>query len=182
MVSSASPAATAMLRLSPTPEPLSTPVDKPVRLEKTILESKQGQKWQLEAERLDWSNASEKAKAHEVTWYLLALDGKKSIKVEAKGAEIDLNAQLVSFSGSVLAKRLGSNETFIVQRLVYDGKKRLFKGSQGVRWKRQGLELAGEELTADAELSKVQLKGAVKGQSIGANLKAKESESSGGSY
>lgn len=152
---------------SPAPE-------KPVRLEKTVIRTKQGQRWELEADEVDWMNNNSKAKAHEVTWFLLGPKGERTIQVDSVGADLDMEAEVVTFTGKVVAKRLDSVESLVVQHLVYNGKERIFHGSQGVLWKRKGIELAGQTLTANAELDKVQLKGRVKGQTEGGLLKMED--------
>ena len=83
-----------------------------------------------------------------------------------------MNTEIVVFTGEVNARRLDSKETLEVNHLVYDGKKRVFHGSEGVLWKREGMELAGETLTANSELDKVQLKGKVRGKTDGSSLSA----------
>lgn len=106
-----------------------------------------------------------------MTWYLLDPKGDRTVKVVSDGADLDMDDDEVTFQGEVVARRLGSEETLTVQHLIYTGKDRLFHGSEGVLWKRKGIELAGETLTATAELDKVQLKGRVKGKSEGGQLK-----------
>jgi lipopolysaccharide assembly outer membrane protein LptD (OstA) len=96
------------------------------------------------------------------------------VRVESSGADVDMNSELVTFTGEVVARRLDSEESLVVQRLIYNGKSRIFSGSEGVLWKRQGIELAGQTLTATAELDKVQLKGRVKGKTEGGLLKMED--------
>lgn len=151
-----------------------SPEEKPVRLEKTIIKTKQGQRWELEADVVDWMDDNAQAKAQEVTWFLLDDEGARTVRVESLGADVDLNAELVVFTGEVVAQRLGSEESLVVAHLIYNGKERLFHGSDGVLWKRKGFELAGETLTANAELDKVQLKGRVKGKTEGGLIKTDE--------
>lgn len=141
--------------------------DKPIRLEKTFLETKQGQRWQLEADRLDWSDANSRARAYEVTWYLLDATGKRNIVVKSAGADIDMEGQVVTFDGKVVAQRLHSQESLVAQHLVYRGKEKRFYGSQGVVWKRQGIDIRGQSLIANAALDKVRLQGGIRGESRG---------------
>lgn len=151
-----------------------SPDEKPIRLEKTVIRTKQGQRWELEADVVDWMDNNAQAKAQDVIWFLLAEDGERTIRVESIGADVDLNAEMVVFTGEVVAQRIGSEESLVVSHLVYNGKERQFYGSDGVLWKRKGFELAGETLTANAELDKVQLKGRVKGKTEGGLIKTDE--------
>jgi LPS export ABC transporter protein LptC len=155
---------------SPTP----AAEQEPVRLEKTVIKTKQGQRWELQADEVDWMNDNSQAKAQEVTWFLLNPQGQRTVRVESSGADVDMNSELVTFTGEVVARRLDSEESLVVQRLIYNGKSRIFSGSEGVLWKRQGIELAGQTLTATAELDKVQLKGRVKGKTEGGLLKMED--------
>lgn len=157
---------------SPAPGSSASPNDEPVRLEKTVIKTKQGQRWEMEADSVDWMDNTSKAKAEVVTWFLLDPKGKRTVQVDSKGADVDMKAEIVVFTGEVQARRLDSKESLDVQHLVYNGKKRTFHGSEGVLWKREGMELSGETLTATAELDKVQLKGRVRGKSDGTGFSA----------
>lgn len=170
VVASATPAPAASA--TPSPVASASPDDEPVRLEKTVIKTKQGQRWEMEADSVDWMDDSAKAKAQVVTWFLLNPQGQRTVKVESPGADVDMNTEIVVFTGEVNARRLDSKETLEVNHLVYDGKKRVFHGSEGVLWKREGMELAGETLTANSELDKVQLKGKVRGKTDGSSLSA----------
>lgn len=157
-----------------TPDRSPTPAgeEEPVRLEKTVIKTKQGQRWELQANEVDWLDNNSQAKAQEVTWFLLNPEGQRMVKVESPGADVDMEAELVTFTGEVVAKRLDSSEeSLVVQHLIYNGKERIFHGSDGVLWKRKGIQLAGQTLTANADLDKVQLKGRVKGKTEGGLLK-----------
>lgn len=158
---------------SPNPHASASPHEsKPVRLEKTVIKTKQGQRWELEADKVDWLDNNSQAKAQDVTWFLLNPQGQRTIKVESPGADLDMDAEVVTFTGEVVAQRTDtSQESLVVNHLVYDGKGKIFHGSEGVRWKRKGFELAGQTLTANAGLDKVQLKGRVKGKTEGGLLK-----------
>lgn len=165
---SESPSATPQATASVAP----SPDDRPVRLEKTVIRTKQGQRWEMEAEVVDWMDDAAQAKAQDVTWFLFNPQGDKTVKVESAGADVDMNTEIVVFTGEVNARRLDSEETLLVNHLVYNGKKRVFYGSEGVVWKREGIELSAETLTATAELDKVQLKGKVRGKSDQGSLSA----------
>lgn len=162
----------------PTPKASPTPREnKPVRLEKTVIKTKQGQRWELEAEKVDWLDNNQQAKAEDVTWFLLNPQGQRTVKVESPGADVDLQAEMVTFTGEVVARRTDSSaESLLVNHLIYNGKEKVFHGSEGVLWKRSGFELAGQTLTANAELDKVQLKGRVKGKTEGGLLKMEDSD------
>lgn len=150
------------------PEPSASPDDEDaIRLRKTTIKTRQGQKWELEAGEVDWFEEHSKAKATEVTWWLLDKEDKRWVKVESPRADIDMDHEVVTFEGKTVATRLGFPESLVVQHLVYKGKDRKFYGSGGVVWKRANLELSGETLTATSQLDKVQLKGSVKGKSKG---------------
>lgn len=170
---------------SPSPVPRVRPTEgpageeEPVRLEKTVIKTKQGQRWELQADEVDWAEDKSQAKAQAVTWFLLNPEGDRTVKVQSPGADVDMEAEEVVFTGEVVARRLDTlDESLVVNHLIYNGKERVFHGSDGVLWKRKGLQLAGETLTATAELDKVQLKGRVKGQTEGGLLKMDGSEPS----
>lgn len=152
--------------VSPTPESTDLPSDT-VRLRKTTIKTRQGQKWEMEADEVDWMDDRARAKARAVTWWLVDKDDKKWVKVVSPEADIDMEGEVVTFTGETVATRLGFPESLKVKKLVYKGKDRKFYGSGGVLWQRANIELTGETLTATAELDKVQLKGRVKGKSIG---------------
>ena len=155
--------------LSPTPEATSTPDPDgdAIRLKTTTIKTRQGQKWELEAGEVDWFEDRARAKATEVTWWLLDADDKRWVKVESPKADIDMDNEVVTFDGKTVATRLGFPENLVVQHLVYKGKDRKFYGSGGVVWKRANLELSADSLTATSQLDKVQLKGKVQGKSKG---------------
>ncbi len=157
---------------APAPVASASPSEKPVRLEKTTIRTKQGQRWEMEADTVDWMDNAAKAKAQVVTWFLLNPEGERTVRVDSAGADVDMNTEVVVFTGEVNARRLDSKESLEVNHLVYEGKKRIFHGSEGVLWKREGIELSGEKLTATAELDKVQLKGKVRGKSDGSSFSA----------
>lgn len=139
----------------------------PVRVQKSTIRTKQGQRWELEADEVDWMDSRQFAKAYVVTWFLVDEDGEKTVRVDAPAADVDMEGQVVTFIGQVLASRLDSEETLTVEHLIYNGEERMFYGSEGVVWKRDNLTLNGQTLTATAELDKVQLKGQVQGRSRG---------------
>lgn len=154
--------------LSPSPAVSAAPSgDKTVRLQKSTIKTKQGQKWEMEAEEVDWMDDRSKAKAKDVDWWLVDDEGKRWVLVESPVADIDLDSEIVIFEGETVAKRLGFDENLKVQRLVYKGKERMFYGSEGVEWHRGTVMLAGETLKATSTLSQVQLKGKVRGKSEG---------------
>lgn len=171
---------TPVLQRTPSAErrPMGTPSpgaeERPVRLERTVIRTRQGQRWELEAEEVDWMDNRSQAKAHDVTWYLLGPQGERTVRVDSPGADLDMEAELVTFVGQVVARRLDSEESLEVNHLIYRGKERRFYGSEGVLWKRQGVTLAGQALTATAELDKVQLKGRVRGRTEGGLLKLED--------
>lgn len=138
-----------------------------IRLQKTTIKTRQGQKWEMEAESVDWMDGRSQAKATNVDWWLVDAKGKRWVKVESPTADVDMDREVVTFEGETVATRLGFPESLKVKKLVYKGKDRKFYGSGGVLWKRANVELSGETLTATAELDKVQLKGKVKGKSRG---------------
>ena len=152
--------------MTPTPASTDLPSDT-VRLRKTTIKTRQGQKWEMEADEVDWMDDRARAKARDVTWWLVDQDNKKWVKVVSPEADIDMEGEVVTFIGETVATRLGFPESLKVKKLVYKGKDRKFYGSGGVLWQRANIELTGETLTATAELDKVQLKGQVKGKSIG---------------
>ncbi len=141
--------------------------ERQVRVQGSTITTRKGQPWKLEAEEVDWLDSSKAADARNVTWYLLDPDGEPFVKVEALQAEVDVDAELVTFVGEVNASRLDSDEELTVQRLLFDGQARQFFGSEGVVWNRPGYELRGDTLTASAQLDKVQLKGNVEGRFVG---------------
>jgi LPS export ABC transporter protein LptC len=176
---SGSPAALSSPPASPGASSISGGSGKPVRLQKTVIKTKQGQRWEMEADQVDWMDNNSQAKAQQVTWFLLNPQGQRTVKVKSPGADVDMKAQIVTFTGNVVAQKMNSEESLVVQRLVYNGKEKIFHGSEGVLWKRKGFELAGQTLTATAELDKVQLKGRVKGKTEGGLLKQESSPTSG---
>ncbi|MFA7481382.1 MAG: LPS export ABC transporter periplasmic protein LptC [Vulcanimicrobiota bacterium] len=138
-----------------------------VHLRKTTIKTRQGQKWELEAGAMDWSEEGNRAKATDVNWWLIDENGQRWVEVQSPAADIDMDHEIVTFQGETVATRLGFPETLEVQHLVYKGKDRKFYGSGGVIWKRANVELSGETLTATSQLDKVQLRGNVRGKSIG---------------
>lgn len=152
---------------------METPADSPeedepaVHLRKTTIKTRQGQKWELEAGAMDWSEEGNRAKATDVNWWLIDENGQRWVEVQSPAADIDMDHEIVTFQGKTVATRLGFPETLEVQHLVYKGKDRKFYGSGGVIWKRANVELTGETLTATSQLDKVQLRGNVRGKSIG---------------
>lgn len=156
---------------SPSPAASSSPLkgmtEDTVRLAKTTIKFRQGQKWELEADDVDWYDDRSNAKANNVTWWLLDENDKKWVRVDAPKADVQMDTEVITFVGQTVATRLGFPETLKVQHLVYKGKDRKFYGSGGVIWNRANIQLTGETLTATAELDKVQLKGRVKGKSEG---------------
>lgn len=138
-----------------------------VRLRKTTIKTRKGQKWEMEAEEVDWMDDRSSAKAKVVTWWLIDEQDKKWVKVESPRADIDMDAEVVTFIGQTVATRLDYDETLQVQHLVYKGKERKFYGSGGVTWHRETIDLVADTLTATSELDKVQLKGNVKGKMTG---------------
>lgn len=157
---------------TPTPTP-TTPegavgvTEEIIRVKKSTIRTSQGQRWELQAETMDWNDERSSARASEVEWWMIDEKDKRWVKVEAPIADIDMDNDMVTFSGETLATRVGFPETLTVQHLVYKGKDRKFYGSGGVVWKRPQAELSAETLTATAELDKVQLKGRVKGRTSG---------------
>lgn len=154
----------------PSPDETSTPAEEALRLHKTTIKARQGQKWELEAVEVDWSSSRSKADAKDVNWWLLDESDKRWVKIVSPEAEIDMDHEIVTFKGKTVATRLNTPESLVVQKLIYNGKDRLFYGSGGVVWKKAGMELTGETLTATPELDKVQLKGRVQGRSKGESL------------
>lgn len=135
-----------------------------MRLKKTTIKTRQGQKWELEADEVDWTDSNSLAKARVVNWWLIDKNEKRWVKVVSPQANIDMDREIVTFTGETVATRIGFPESLKVQKLVYKGKERKFYGSGGVTWRRATADLSGDTLTATAELDKVLLKGNVKGK------------------
>lgn len=135
-----------------------------VRLKKTTIKTRKGQKWELEAEEIDWTDSRSFAKARAVNWWLVDENDKRWVKVVSPRADVDMDNEIVTFIGETVATRIGFPESLKVNKLVYKGKDRKFYGSQGVTWRRATADLRGDTLTATAELDRVLVKGRVKGK------------------
>ena len=158
IVTSPSPSASPEVSESPTPDMADNTAEDTVRLKKTTLKNKQGQKWELEAETVDWADAKSKALAQEVDWWLLGEDDEPWVKVVSPHADIDMKNQIVIFTGETIATRVGFPEEMKVQRLVYRGNEKTFHGSGGVTWRRDPSIPVSKTKTDQPEVSQIPIK------------------------
>ena len=153
---------------SPTPEAASpTPdVNKDINLAKTTVRTKKGERWALDATKIDWFEGRRKAKAYNVDWDLLDEKEQPAVNVKAPSAEFDLETETVEFFGQTVATRLERGDLLKVNHLLWDGKKKMFYGSKGVRWIKGLSTVVGDTMEATAHLEHVELEGNVRARTV----------------
>lgn len=151
--SATAPVADASPQASPSaPQPM---------LEKSTIQSRGENPWRLDAEKIQYDDEKKTARVGTLTWTLLDKEGKTLVQVEGNGAEVDLEGEKVAFEGPVVA-RGPRGEVLHVTDLLWDGKNRQFRGTEGVRMEREGTVLTGMKLTASPDLKRLQVEGNVK--------------------
>ena len=160
-----SPQAPSPPAASPSPSPSASPSPSPVApkrvLERSTLRSRGQNPWKLEADRVEYDETGKTARVAALTWTLMDAQGKTLVRVEGKGARVDLEGKKVSFVGPVVA-RGARGEVLNVENLVWDETARHFLGTQGVRLVRQGTILTGKRMIASPDLGRLEVEGDVR--------------------
>ncbi|MEW6277312.1 MAG: LPS export ABC transporter periplasmic protein LptC, partial [Candidatus Eremiobacterota bacterium] len=131
-------------------------------LRTATIQSSRGVPWELEADQVEWTEGTRRARALEVRFSLHHPERKRSTRVTARGAGVDVDAERVEFEGSVTVEG-PDGEALTVNHLVWDGKAKLFYGDRGVRLVRGHSVLEGDRLIASPDLSRFEIVGGVKG-------------------
>jgi hypothetical protein len=147
---------------TPTPKRASKRADLITEAGKTLIQSKKGRQWLLDAAKVKWKDSGKQAHLSDVDWTLQNPGGKGQISVKAPGAEIFVDTSRVQFEGMVDTVRFSTGDHLWGRDFLWDGKKGQLVGKRGVRWARGTTVVTADEVTASDHLEHIHLKGHVK--------------------
>ncbi|MHB2019986.1 MAG: LPS export ABC transporter periplasmic protein LptC [Candidatus Xenobia bacterium] len=149
---------------SASPSPLMSPPALPpqtVNLNKSVLRGKLGggQSWELDATDIKYDDKNKVAVANDIDCTFFGKGGQQ-VKMQAKAANVDMQNQDVTFVGPVVA-HASTGEVLSITHLRWDGTKRKFFGTDGIKVTRGKSWLVGKEMIGDAALQRLEIKGNV---------------------
>ncbi len=156
----------------PAPEPTATPTaaaSKPksasnflTEAGKTIIRTKKGRPWLMEAFKVHYRDAQQQAQLDNVDWTLSDSSGKKLIRIQAPKAVYRIDSERVEFAGGVQARRFDTRDLIKANKMTWDGKTGVLQGSQGVSWDRGKTHVQGDTATTTDKLERIVVDGHVK--------------------
>lgn len=129
---------------------------------KAIFRTKKGKKWLMEAFNVRYNQGQQQAHLDNVDWTLSDNKGRKVIRIIAPRAVYLAESERVEFHGTVEARRFPTRDLLKANKMVWDGKTGVLKGSQGVSWVRGVTRVSGDTATTNDKLDRIEVVGNVK--------------------
>lgn len=156
----------------PAPEPTGTPTAAPSKPKspsnllteagRTIIRTKKGRPWLMEALKVHYKDAAQQAQLDNVDWTLSDTAGKKLIRIQAPKAVYRIEKELVEFAGGVQARRYDTRDLIKANKMTWNGKTGVLQGSEGVTWDRGKTHIQGDTATTTDKLERILVDGHVK--------------------
>ncbi|MBX3169009.1 MAG: LPS export ABC transporter periplasmic protein LptC [Candidatus Eremiobacteraeota bacterium] len=156
----------------PAPEPTATSTAAPSKPKtpsnllteagKTIIRTKKGRPWLMEAFKVHYQDAAQQAQLDNVDWTLSDSTGKKLIRIQAPKAVYRIEKELVEFVGGVQARRYDTRDLIKANKMTWNGKTGVLQGSEGVSWDRGQTHIQGDTATTTDKLERILVDGHVK--------------------
>ena len=156
----------------PAPEPTAAPPAAPSRAKavsnllteagKTIIRTKKGRPWLMEAFKVHYKDSQQQAQLDDVDWTLSDQAGKKVIRIQAPKAIYDLEREVVEFAGGVQARRFDTRDLVKANKMTWNGKTGVLRGSHGVSWVRGQTRIQGDTATTTDKLDHILVEGHVR--------------------
>ncbi|MBT9587530.1 LPS export ABC transporter periplasmic protein LptC [bacterium] len=157
----------------PAPEPTATPTPKAVlktphkedlvtQAGKAIFRTKKGKLWLMEAFNVRYNDGKQQAHLDNVDWTLSDAKGRKKIRIQAPRAVYRMETETVEFEGQVQARRYDTRELLKANKVVWDGKTGVLRGSQGVSWVKGVTKVQGDSAVTNDKLDHIVVDGHVK--------------------
>lgn len=156
----------------PAPDPTGTPTAAPSKPKipsnllteagKTIIRTKKGRPWLMEAFKVHYKDAQQMAQLDNVDWTLSDSSGNKLIRIQAPKAVYRIDSELVEFAGGVQARRYDTRDLIKANKMTWNGKTGVLQGSQGVSWDRGKTHIQGDTATTTDKLERILVDGHVK--------------------
>lgn len=129
---------------------------------KAIFRTKKGKKWLMEAFNVRYNDGQQQAQLDNVDWTLSDNHGRKVIRITAPRAVYLAKSESVEFVGTVEARRFPTRDLLKANKMVWDGKTGVLKGSQGVSWVRGATRVSGDTATTNDKFERIEVAGNVK--------------------
>ena len=156
----------------PAPEPTAPPSAAPSKSKavsnllteagKTIIRTKKGRPWLMEAFKVHYKDAQQQAQLDDVDWTLSDQAGNKVIRIQAPKATYRLELEVVEFSGGVQARRYDTHDLIKASKMTWNGKTGVLRGSEGVSWVRGKTHIQGDTATTTDKLDHILVDGHVR--------------------
>jgi LPS export ABC transporter protein LptC len=152
----------------PTASPAATAVPSPRQADlltqagKAIFRTKKGKRWLMEAFNVRYNDGKQQAHLDNVDWTLSDPKGRKQIRIVAPRAIYRIETEQVEFEGQVQARRYDTKELLKANKLVWDGKTGVLRGTQGVSWVRGVTRVQGDTAVTTDKLDHIVVEGHVK--------------------
>ncbi len=156
----------------PAPDPTATPSAAPSKPKsasnflteagKTIIRTKKGRPWLMEAFKVHYKDAAQQAQLDNVDWTLSDSAGNKLIRIQAPKAVYRIEKETVEFAGGVQARRYDTRDLIKANKMTWNGKTGVLQGSQGVSWVRGKTHIQGDTATTTDKLERILVDGHVR--------------------
>lgn len=156
----------------PAPEPTAAPTAAPSKSRavsnllteagKTIIRTKKGRPWLMEAFKVHYKDAQQQAQLDDVDWTLSDSAGNKVIRIQAPKATYRLELEVVEFAGGVQARRYDTRDLIKANKMTWNGKTGVLRGSEGVTWDRGKTHIQGDTATTTDKLDHILVDGHVR--------------------
>jgi LPS export ABC transporter protein LptC len=153
---------------TPSPSPSPTPSEDgenigPIQFKGTTIQSLDGKRkhWSLTAREVKYDDKSKITTARVVECVFFGADNEEILKLEARGAQVDMETNSLKFKGAVKAESF-SGESLEVKELRWDGKKKKLIGDKFIKLTRKDAVMTARKMSADPGLKEITLSGGVK--------------------
>lgn len=156
----------------PAPDPGGTPTAAPSKPKsssnflteagKTIIRTKKGRPWLMEAFKVHYKDAAQQAQLDNVDWTLSDTAGNKLIRIQAPKAVYRIEKETVEFAGGVQARRYDTRDLIKANKMTWNGKTGVLRGSEGVSWDRGKTHIQGDTATTTDKLERILVDGHVR--------------------
>ncbi len=116
----------------------------------------------MEAFNVRYNDGRQQAHLDNVDWTLSDPKGKPLIRIQAPKAVYQIERERVEFTGQVKAQRYDTHDVLKANKLEWDGKTGVLRGSQGVSLRRGPTSVQGDSATTTDKFERIQVEGHVK--------------------
>ena len=117
--------------------------------------------WRLKVEKIEYDNGKQKIYINKIAGYVYTADGDK-IEVTAPAGEIDMKTHDATISGGATASCVAKNAKMFAPTIKYFAVDQHAEAGVGVKCQKDDITLTGNQVTTDAAMTVITVKGKAK--------------------